>query len=220
MSTASGNDRRRGRRTADRGGTGLAARIVAATAELLDETGDESAVTLRGIARRAGVSAPAIYGHYPDTSSILLVVVQEAFAELASALRSAAGAEREDPREQALARLRAVSAAYLDFAASHPQRYRVMFGGLWTATAAIESGSVDRAEIEALGQDSLAVITAAVEACVRVGASTSTDPFADAVALWLGLHGLAHQRVVTAAFPWPTDIEARIVTALARLTLS
>lgn len=199
----------------------LGARIVTAAAELLDEGGNEAAVTLRAIARRAGVSAPAIYGHYPDVPSILLVVVQDAFAELGAALRAAAdtAADGEPPtRQRAVRRLRAVCTAYLDFAARRPQRYRIMFGGLWTATRAIESSMVSRGDVEALGQDALAVVVAAVQACVHTGASSSDDPFADAVGLWLGLHGLAHQRGVTAAFPWPADIERRIVTALTHLT--
>lgn len=176
--------------------TGLATRIVDAAAELLDETGSESAVTLRGVARRAGVTAPAIYGHYPDVASILLVVVQEAFAELGATLHAAAGdhAPAETVRspgpespEQAVARLRAVCAAYLDFAELRPQRYRIMFGGLWTATRAIADSTVDRDDVAALGQDELAVLESAVRACVRAGASTSSDPTADTVALWLGL---------------------------------
>jgi AcrR family transcriptional regulator len=200
----------------------LGARIVTAAAELLDESGNEAAVTLRAIARRAGVSAPAIYGHYPDVPSIFLVVVQDAFAELGEALRAAAGlppSADQDAQQMAVRRLRAVCAAYLDFAARRPQRYRIMFGGLWTATRAIESSTVSHRDVEALGQDALAVFVTAVQGCVQTGASSSDDSFADAVGLWLALHGLADQRGVTAAFPWPADIEQRVVTAQAHLTV-
>ena len=37
------------------------------------------------------------------------------------------------------------------------------------------------------------------------------------IALWLGLHGLAHQRASTVTYPWPADIAERMVTALAHL---
>jgi hypothetical protein len=57
-----------------------------------------------------------------------------------------------------------------------------------------------------------------MDACVTAGQATSIDPYADSIALWLGLHGLAHQRAVTVAFPWPSDIADRIITALAHLT--
>ncbi len=105
----------------------------------------------------------------------------------------------------------------LNFAATQPQRYRLMFGGLWTATEAIDTATVSRDQVAALGQNALAVFTTSLQACVTADRSTSTNPHADAVALWLGLHGLAHQRAVTAAFPWPADITTRIVTPLAHL---
>lgn len=53
--------------------------------------------------------------------------------------------------------------------------------------------------------------------CVAAGHCTSTDPAADAVALWLGLHALAHQRAVAPAFPWPADIVQRIAVPLSHL---
>ena len=95
-----------------------------------------------------------------------------------------------------------------------------MFGGLWTATAAIESSAVSHIEVEALGREAPGVFIAALQGCVDVGASGSMETFADAMALWLRLHGLAHQRVVTAAFPWPGDVDQRLVTALAHLRVS
>lgn len=193
----------------------LRADILAGAAELLDETGNEQAVTLRAVARRVGIAAPSIYGHFPDREAILLAVVQEAFAELGEVLHavddSAAGLG-------AAARLRTLCAAYLDFAATRPQRYRVMFGGLWNAGPALETAAVTPAEVTELGRDALAVLSTALAACVAEGSSASTDVPADTIALWLGLHGLAHQRAVTAAFPWPADIVERLVSALARLT--
>ncbi|HEX4247258.1 MAG TPA: hypothetical protein VH008_05280 [Pseudonocardia sp.] len=45
-------------------------------------------------------------------------------------------------------------------------------------------------------------------------------PATDAVALWLGLHGLAHQRATTRTFPWPADITLRVVNPLSHLIAS
>jgi AcrR family transcriptional regulator len=194
--------------------------IVTAAAELLDEAGAEQAVTLRAVARRVGIAAPSIYAHFADRQSILLAVVQDAFAELADTLRASTepGTGTDSTREQAtVARLRAACAAYLDFATARPQRYRVMFGGLWNAGEALNSGAVSAEEVTALGREALAVLVAALDACVTAGVSSSTDTDADAIALWLGLHGLAHQRAVSAAFPWPADITERLITSLAHL---
>ena len=188
--------------------------IVVAAAELLDEAGNEQAVTLRAVARRVGIAAPSIYAHFPDRQAILLAVVQDAFAELAEAIHaSVAVGAGGGPAD----RLRAACLAYLDFATTRPQRYRVMFGGLWNAADALDSAAVTAAEVTELGQDALGVFITELDACVAAGSSTSTDTVADAIALWLGLHGLAHQRAVTAAFPWPADITERLITSLAHL---
>ncbi|MFW3461921.1 hypothetical protein ACN24M_13800 [Streptomyces microflavus] len=40
---------------------------------------------------------------------------------------------------------------------------------------------------------------------------------ADAVALWVGLHGFAHQRAASPSFPWPEGIADRVITASAHL---
>jgi AcrR family transcriptional regulator len=186
--------------------------IVAGAVAVLDETGDETAVTLRAVARRVGIAPPSIYRHFADQPSIMLAVVQRAFAELETVLRDALEAERGEPR----ARLFAVCTGYLTFARNHPGRYRTMFGGLWMPD--LDSSSVTEADMHALGEPSLRLLADALGACVTSGIATTTDLSADTVALWLGLHGLAHQQSVTVSFPWPADITERLVVALAHLT--
>ncbi|MGY0070318.1 TetR-like C-terminal domain-containing protein [Streptomyces sp. QTS137] len=95
-------------------------------------------------------------------------------------------------------------------------RHRAMFGGLWTPDP--NEGSVTEEDMVGPGRASLRRFAEALEDCVAAGRATSTDVFADAVALWLGLHGLAHQRAVAPSFPWPPDIAERVVTTLAHFT--
>ncbi|GAA1300294.1 TetR/AcrR family transcriptional regulator [Saccharothrix xinjiangensis] len=200
-------------RTRNRRGEGARLRdeIVAAAVELLDETGDEGAITLRSVARRVGIAAPSIYRHFPDQPAIMLAVVQNAFADLDVELRAAVDATA-GPRQ----RLFAVCGAYLGFAQAHPGRYRTMFGGLWTPD--LGESSLTEDDLSSLGRSSMELLADVLEECVDAGCATSTDLAADAVALWLGLHGLAHQRAVAAAFNWPPDIAERVITALAHLT--
>lgn len=201
-------------RTRNRRGEGARLReeIVEAAVALLDETGDETSVTLRAVARRVGIAAPSIYRHFADQPGIMLAVVQRAFAELEEELRAGLAAAGDGPR----ARLFGVCRAYLDFAQKHPGRYRTMFGGLWMPDLA--ASSLTEADMHALGRSSLDVLVEVLDGCVAAGVATSSDLSADAVALWVGLHGLAHQRSVTVAFPWPADITERLVGALAHLT--
>ncbi|MGC7095147.1 TetR/AcrR family transcriptional regulator [Amycolatopsis lurida] len=200
--------RRRNRRGE---GSKLREEIIDAAVDLLDEHGDERAITLRSVARRIGIAAPSIYPHFPDQPAIMLAVVRREFDHLSAALREAADSGGEDPRQ----RLFAVCHAYLDLAQSHPERYRTMFGGLWMPD--LGESSVTAENLSSLGDESLALFARVLGDCVEAGQATSTDLPADAVALWLGLHGLAHQRAVTRAFPWPDDIAERLIGALAHL---
>ncbi|WP_280400168.1 TetR/AcrR family transcriptional regulator [Nocardia carnea] len=192
-------------------GARLRDEIVAAAVELLDETGEESAITLRSVARRAGIAAPSIYRHFPDQPAIMLAVVRNAFDELDALLRTALNST-DAPRE----RLLALCDCYLDFARARPGRYRAMFAGVWIPD--LTAGSVTEHDMATLGQESLRLFIEAFEGCVTAGLSRSTDVAADTVALWLGLHGLAHQRMVSPSFPWPPDIAGRLIATLAHFT--
>ncbi|WP_211304272.1 TetR/AcrR family transcriptional regulator [Umezawaea tangerina] len=188
----------------------LRAEILAVATALLDAGGDPRAVTLRAVARGVGIAAPSIYPHFLDQSAIVLAVVQQAFAELCEWLRSAVDAAGEDPRT----RLHALCRAYLDFARTHPERYRLMFGGAWMPAA--DSG-ITPDQLAELGAGTLRLVADAMTACVDAGCCTSEDPDADAVALWVGLHGLAHQRAIATSFPWPADITERLAVPLSHL---
>lgn len=193
-------------------GERLRGEIVTAAALLLDETGSSGGVTLRAVARRAGISAPSIYRHFPDAQAILLAIAQDAFGQLGRRLTETAAAGPDDPT----ARLVLVARAYLAFAEEHPSQYRVMFGGLWTADLT-RGDAITQADVTALGQETIEVLTSCLVDCITAGTSTSTDPHTDVIALWLGLHGLAHQRAVIPHFPWPQDIERRTIALLAGL---
>jgi AcrR family transcriptional regulator len=188
----------RAARSPNRRGEGacLRADILAAATCLLDRS-DERALTLRAVAREAGIATPSIYPHFPGQQAILLAVVRAAFAELARWIEAAVG-------ETARQRLYAACHAYLDFATTHPQRYRAMFGST--------SGPAD------LGASVLRPFTGLLTDCVAAGYSASTDPAADAIALWLGLHGLAHQCTVHIVFPSPADLMPAIVDSLAHVS--
>ncbi|WNV85784.1 TetR/AcrR family transcriptional regulator [Umezawaea sp. Da 62-37] len=204
MSTAPRARNRRGE-----GGL-LRAEILAAATGLLDASGDPRAVTLRAVARAVGIAAPSIYPHFLDQSAIVLAVVRQAYAELADLIGSAMDRAGEDPRH----RLHALCAAYLDFAHRHPERYRLLFGGVRIPGP---GSGITPEDLLDLGAGALRLVVEGMTACVTAGCCTSTDPAADAIALWLGLHGLAHQRAIVTSFPWPADITRRLAVPLSHL---
>lgn len=88
-----------------------------------------SEVSLRAIAREAGVTAAAPYHHFDDRESLLAEVAAAGFLALEATMRGAATeAERRDASP--LDRLQATGIAYVEFAAANPEIYRLMFSGL------------------------------------------------------------------------------------------
>jgi AcrR family transcriptional regulator len=90
--------------------------VVAEAARLADEVG-LPAVTLAMLAKRFGVALPSLYKHVSGLDALLQKVSAVATAELADEVAAAAaGRARGDA-------VRAVCAAYRDYAHRHPGRY-------------------------------------------------------------------------------------------------
>ena len=95
--------------------------ILHAARRLLDE-GGVSGVSMRKVAERAGITAMAIYRHFPDHKALLNALADQGFAALAQTLR--AGVPAEPP---VLDRMETVIGVYLDFALAHPHLFELMF---------------------------------------------------------------------------------------------
>lgn len=202
------NSQRAGRARNARGqGALLAGDIQRAALALLIEGGLE-AVTLRAVAQRAGIAAPSIYAHFANRGELLAAVVGSAFDDLTRALQDAAGST-PDPTTS----LRAVCAAYLEFAVARPAEYAVMF----QRPAGTRLTTARPAPDLPLGGRALGVLVAALTACAAAGNSLSTDPPRDAVALWTALHGYALLHPATPGFPWPDDLPDVLVERLGLL---
>ncbi|WP_037075443.1 TetR/AcrR family transcriptional regulator [Pseudonocardia spinosispora] len=186
--------------------------IQAAATELLEETGNEDAVTLRAVARRIGITAPAIYSHFPDRESILEAVVDAAFDDLYVAVSTAVAAQT-DPVDQ----LRGACEAYLEFAEEQSGRYHVLFDRRRTLTTGIAKADSVHTMV---GAEAFATLITGIENCVAAGRSSSNDPVRDATALWIALHGYATLRTNVPYFPWSEDDDTleNLVHRLARLT--
>ncbi|HZV73156.1 MAG TPA: TetR/AcrR family transcriptional regulator [Conexibacter sp.] len=148
----------------------LRATCVRAAMELLDE-GGETALSLRAVARRAGVSPAAPYRHYADREALVSAVAAVGYRELAERL---AGAHPSPSTPEQLA---SVAVAYVQFALERPALFRIMFGE-----------PCDR------DNDERVAATAAVSLYVREIVHRSfpqADAEALATAIWALVHGLA-----------------------------
>src|SRR5918997_6228755 len=111
------------RRRAKRGeGDLLRADILAAAEQLLIQTGDEGAVSIRAIADAAGVTPPSIYLRFADKTELLAAVCEARFQDFDRYLEEAT-AGIDDPLEA----IRARGRAYVRFGLENPEHYRILF---------------------------------------------------------------------------------------------
>jgi AcrR family transcriptional regulator len=83
-----------------------------------------AALTLRAVARKAGVSHAAPYRHFPNHEALLVELSIEGFDELRDAITEAAKAQGTESDKIAT-----IGAAYMRFVAQRPALARLMFGG-------------------------------------------------------------------------------------------
>lgn len=193
-------------RSANKRGEGsqLRSEILAAAARLLARNRSRDAVTLRAIAREAGIAAPSIYGHFADRDAILDEVVADTFVALAAACRLAAGGAASGEDEA-----RAICGAYLSFAKSNAGQYSILF----------ERSEANIAEPPHAYPEGLEAFAMLERAMVRAAAEMgreATDPGRDAQCVWAGLHGLATLTPSTPGFPWrsETDLAGHLVSVV------
>ncbi|MFF8375527.1 TetR/AcrR family transcriptional regulator [Streptomyces sp. NPDC015661] len=151
---------------------GLRDRLVRVGVELVNTEGAQ-ALSLREIARRAGVSHGAPRRYFPAHLDLLSAIARQGFAELAARI-----AEEDPETAPARERIEALARVYLDYAGSRRGMYELMF-----RHELLESGRLG------LRETSLPLFAhlAALLARVRPDA----DPVLLAGALWANLHGIA-----------------------------
>jgi AcrR family transcriptional regulator len=173
----------------------LRAALLDAALELLEE-GGATALSLRAVARRAGVSPAAPYRHYADREALVSAVAAVGYRDLVERLAAA------HPAPSTAEQLADVAVAYVRFAIERPALFRIMF-----------SEPCDRDNAERVAA------TAAVTLYLReivARAFPDSDPEALAPAIWALVHGLAFLHLdgkLDAADP--AAVDARVSTAVA-----
>ncbi|MBC8075532.1 MAG: TetR/AcrR family transcriptional regulator [Chloroflexales bacterium] len=150
--------------------------LLDAARALVHESGVEG-LTLREVARRAGVTTGAPYHHFADKAALIYALAYQSLAEL-DQVSAAAIVGIHAPREQ----LRAIGVAYVLYAVDHPAEFRLMFRP--------EMGApFDFADPAAAPV--FRILIEVVDAC-RAEAGVSDDGRdAAAISAWSLVHGLA-----------------------------
>lgn len=84
-----------------------------------------SALSLRGIAREMGLTAPALYRYYKDRDALITTLLIDGFSAFTVALET--GRDLYAVTDHA-GRFRSMCKSYFEWARQNPQRYALMFG--------------------------------------------------------------------------------------------
>src|SRR5262245_49294454 len=156
--------------------TDLRQRVLNASLALIDDGGLDR-LSMREVARKAGVSHQAPYHYFEDREAILAALAGEGFSKLGQLLARAA-AQSDAPAKA----VEAMGHAYVDFALRNPAYFQAMFRA--DAVPLDRYPEARKREDEAFGK--------LVEGIGHAFADDSTKVRqAIAVACWAMVHGLA-----------------------------
>jgi AcrR family transcriptional regulator len=149
--------------------------VVEASLQLIAEQGIDS-LSLREVARRAGVTHQAPYHHFPDKGALVDAIAEEGFGLLRDAMQ-AARQSLGDPE----GRLAACGKAYVEFALGRPAYFQVMF----------RPGRESKPVRGPAASQAYGVLVDAVREIQRAGGAQGV-PEEEAVTLaWSAVHGFA-----------------------------
>lgn len=171
--------------------------LLDAAVQLLAQNGAQ-ALTLREVAKAAGVSHAAPYHHFPSREHLLAALAAQAFAGLAAAM---AAADADDARSQGL-RLMDICEVYVEFARARPAQFRLMFGPLLA----------QKSRYPDLQQAAEAAFNVLVMAATAFDAERGPEL---ALTGWSLAHGLANLAIDEAFTDLPVAVPAPAVLARA-----
>jgi len=151
-------------------------RALLDAAEKVLERDGPGGLSLRAVAREAGVSPAAPYHHFKDKNELLLAIGSEGFAQLRKALVEAFETAGGEPVRIAL------GVAYVEFARAHPALYRVMWDSARNGEKMPESDPHEESAFDLVKQT------------LREAAGgdiSDLDLELTAIASWCAAHGLA-----------------------------
>lgn len=153
--------------------------LLTAALELL-KVKDAKSISLREVARAAGVSHTAPYRHFEDKAALLAAIAQEGFIEFGNYLKSAVEAAQAKPIES----LQATGVAYVRYALDHPTHFRVMFGS-FPADEPTDS------ELYCVSKSTFQILVDIIKDGQAAGLMRLGDPELLALGKWSMVHGLA-----------------------------
>jgi AcrR family transcriptional regulator len=164
-------------------GTRLKDELVQAAMRILDRA-PAADLSLRMVAREAGVAAPSVYPHFKDADTMMSEIVRACWIQLGDEMSQAAS----HAHGGGFAALKARMGAYVRYAMERPSRYQLLF-----AMKPVRTGS--QQDLPGLVQPAYRNVIASIEIMSREGHALPTANAVDATMLVLSL---AHGRIALA----------------------
>ncbi len=190
--------------------------LLHAAAELMATHGTLDGISLRAVAREAGVSPTAVYRHFDDHLTLLRESVAQCWANFYGVLRDARDSS-DDPFEA----FHAAGQAYVRFAMEHRGQYRVLFAN--TIDLDMSKDEINRL-IEVpegtndAGMSAFQLLVDLVADMLAVR-DDDRDPFFVAVQVHTWIHGIVHLCGGHPDAPWPDiDVQLAGLSEALRLT--
>lgn len=155
--------------------------LLEAAAASIESDGVD-ALSLRQLAREAGVSHAAPSRHFRDKQALLDALAEDGFRRMAATLEQAATIETKT-QEGARAAFDAISRAYVEFALAQPTLLAMMFG--------LKHAPDAKQELIRAGHASMEITLRLVVEAQSIGAIAPGDPQRIALVAFATLHGIA-----------------------------
>ena len=144
--------------------------------------GSADTLSLRKVAKHAGVSHGAPYRHFKDKEALLAAVAEQGFHTMAALMQQAI-ATLKDP-EDPVAQLRALGQSYLTFAINHPTHFGLMFGPCFQHDDAHQG-------VHKAGQSCFDMLLGCVRQAIASGSLPPGSPEDMALGYWSLVQGAA-----------------------------
>tara|TARA_R110002124_G_scaffold61406_6_gene168226 strand:+ start:1287 stop:1934 length:648 start_codon:yes stop_codon:yes gene_type:complete len=158
----------------------LRAELLTTAIEQLRQTGVDD-LSLRALARSVGVSQTAPYRHFADKGELLAAMATSGYLDLLDALREVGARTGDCPNAQLLA----FAHTYVDYAATNPQLFKLMFGPAVQPT-------VKYPELRKASRDTFQLVQDILQRGVDSGVFRPVDDITYmANAAWSSIYGLS-----------------------------
>jgi AcrR family transcriptional regulator len=152
--------------------------LIKAGVEILAQEG-LGGLSLRKVAKRAGVSHSAPYAHFKDRQSLIAAISTEGFKQIYAELDAAVSAHAADPKQQ----LVEGACAYIQFAMNNMDTFKIMFSGV------LEKEKEYPSFVE-ISRKTFERVVEVVRACQNAGVLRSAPAEVMAVSVWGQVHGV------------------------------